>query len=219
MTAERMLELRAAARSGMKVQDICRQYRVSDHTLRKYGILEPLDGTRRGRRIKAVPAEDLERAAEMFANGVSFSEVRRTTGIAWSRLKKLMAERGLQLLPPEERAERDRAKILKQLADGRRKQREQGLWRKKKPIEKEASHGGRLIARQNQPPEWAPKEDTTDLERAVTRLRHKYKPVCAENTIRHPYDAPPPYSADTLFRVGRHQNVPARKLMEMARHA
>ena len=57
---------------------------------------------------------------------------------------------------------------------------------------------------------------STELEKAVERLRRTYKVVCCENTIRYPNQVPQPYTTLTKFRVGHMRNVPAWKVMEMA---
>lgn len=56
-----------------------------------------------------------------------------------------------------------------------------------------------------------------ELQAAVQKLRTRYCPVCAEDTIRYPQQTPEAYRETTLFRVGHMENVPAARVVEMAR--
>lgn len=213
MTQARLMELRAAVQQGMSKQDIIVAYRVSDKTLLKYKVFsDEVVDVEKILNEREISPVTLDLAEQMIRSGESAGEVIRRTGISWRGIYKLLAERGLRLLSPTERAERDREKNKKLAANARMAKRS-----KKRPIEREAAHGGRLISRTNQPPEWAPRTDMTSLEMAVTQLRQRYAPVCAESTIQKPFDIPWPYDDNTLFRVGTLRGVSAEHVLEMAR--
>lgn len=200
MTPERLETLRAAARAGMSSRDIETRYRISDHTLRKYGVMADIHREVTDRRMKRGGTDDeIATIRRMCEAGASMASLKREMNMGRDRLRDILEKNGIHLMSREER---DACSLGKP------------------SHRKTAAHNGTLVRRSgHQGLEWVPPRDETDLQAAVTRLRRKYPVVCAERTLARPYVIPEPYTSDTLFRVGRLENVTAAKLLEMARHA
>jgi transposase len=65
-------------------------------------------------------------------------------------------------------------------------------------------------------PAWVVPQQTGEIADLVTYLRRLgFAPVCAETTITRPLQIPKPYTEETLFRVGRYQNVTVQQLREI----
>lgn len=191
MTPERLAAIHEAVAAGWRREDIKKNLHVSDRALAKLGIRTNGRSILRpgdGRRADPISPEQVEAVRTLTAQGVTEQEIRKRLGISNRQLYRTKSEHNIKSLPMSERPKADKpVKVVKK--------------KKRNPMNVLAS--------------WKPPVANTDLERVVQRLRAKYSPVCAEDTIRHPSRIPMGYRADTLFRVGNRQNVTAAELVTL----
>lgn len=133
----------------------------------------------------------IDRVRELFADGKTGLEVLKILNIGATTLRRIQRNNNLRPMTRAERLAR---------------------WPKEptpKPQKAPKYHYTRLKGYQ-------PQVATTDIEVAVDKLRRRVI-VFAESTLKYPSQTPHRYCEQTVFRVGSHRNVPASKVLEMAR--
>lgn len=138
--------------------------------------------------------EELDLVTAMAAGGKGKRETHRMVKCGWSQFDRLVKEHGIRFasdLPKPPKPDRTHLRGA-------------------------ASKPKRARNPMKDINTWRPPVAVTTLEQAVQTLRTRYSPVCAEDTIRYPRQAPEPYRATTLFRCGARENVTAAELVEMA---